>query len=55
MGIQSIKAKEKRFFDYLFHLFTVDPYRKNASWRGFWLSDVELQALLRETFAVYFT
>jgi hypothetical protein len=63
----SIKARETRFFEYLFDLFTVDPYRmsmqawegwqpanrNNASWRGFWLSDGELQALVRETFTVY--
>ena len=61
------QAREERFFEYLFDLFTVDPYRKsmqpglgwppanrnNASWRGFWLSDAELQALVRETFTVY--
>jgi hypothetical protein len=63
----SIKARETRFFEYLFDLFTVDPYRmsmqpwegwqpanrNNASWRGFWLADGELQALVRETFTVY--
>jgi hypothetical protein len=63
----SIKAREERFFEYLFDLFTVDPLRKsmqpavgdaplernNASWRGFSLSDDELLALVSESFTIY--
>jgi hypothetical protein len=62
----TIKARETHFHNFLFHLSTLDPYqnrmqpgvgseplkRNNASWRGFWLSDGELEALVRETFAV---
>ena len=63
----SIKAREERFFEYLFELFTVDPLRKsmqpafgcallernNASWRGFFLSDDELLALASELSTIY--
>jgi hypothetical protein len=63
----SIKAREELFFEFVFHLFTLDPLRKsmqpafgcaplernNASWRGFFLSDEELLALVSESFTIY--
>jgi hypothetical protein len=62
----SIKAREDRFYCYLFQLFTVDPQRhsmlparegtkvrNNACWQGFWLSGDELNRLVMDTFKAY--
>jgi hypothetical protein len=63
----SIRAREDRFFEFLFQLFTVDPSgksmqpafgsdprkRNNACWNGFSLTDDELLGLVRESISIY--
>jgi hypothetical protein len=61
-----IRAREDRFYCFLYELFTTDPARRsmlpardctavrnNACWPGFHLSDEELNVLVMDTFKAY--